>query len=314
MGFERRGGGDAGPTTTGDSESGRTPGRRTLTEGLPARRGGASDSEPAAAHKQGPSSPRALATIVAEHDRILHDIRSVEDVVVAGERGSKNVTSVTPATADHPASGPVADLRVETALAGPIADADRARREAEAHPDDTARLTAYDTAVAALRAAYLESPLYSTDDLSQRGGGAWARSSSRARVDPASSRGPDTVTRADITRWQNANGFVKFVVVQRPRFMALGEGSHIDIAGGPVVAAGLLYFDLHGSGDYPAVSELENVSGGFRPGPLRNETAVAMLTAAGFPHAAAARHDAASGAYDTSQIAPNGTPAHPTRR
>ena len=139
----------------------------------------------------------------------------------------------------------------------------------------------------------------STDDISVRGGAAWRRIEGCRELLSA-------VTPEQLRAWQDALGYVKFAVPVQPRpyRIVVGNRPHIEIAGGPVVAAGLLYF--HFGRGRPTVAELENTSGGFRPGPLRNATAADAIRAAGYTIEEHGQHDNPTGDYDRSIIAPGG--------
>lgn len=238
------------------------------------------------------------------HDQLLHDILQVEDGTAG--RPSKEVTAADAAA--HPERGPAADLRVSTALRAVLDDTQAARAAAEAATGTAsfaAAVGCYAAQVERLRGAYLESPLYSTDDLSVRGGAPWKKLPGQREL-------LAQVSVAQLKGWQKDLGYVKFAVptVPSPHRAVVGDMSHVELAQGPVVAAGLLLFRFHGS-DRPTVGELENVSGGFRPGPLRNATAAAAIRAAGYQIADGARHDVDTGSYDHSQIAPDGNPRTP---
>jgi hypothetical protein len=92
---------------------------------------------------------------------------------------------------------------------------------------------------------------------------------------------------SDLIGWQTVEPgqpWVKFAVPPpaagaAPR-MRVGSPAlaHVDVAGGEAISAGLLRFD---PADH-SVGEVENTSGGFRPGRLRNATAAGLLGAAGY--------------------------------
>ncbi len=162
---------------------------------------------------------------------------------------------------------------------------------------DPAQVSAYAAAVERLEAAYLASSLVSTDAWD---GAAWAPDDYR---DQLGNRGVDDKIRA----WQAASELscIKFAVVRAGDATVVRVGSmdaaHVEIAGGPALAAGLLRFDL--DGPRPVAAELENVSGGFRPGPLRNATARAAIIAAGYASAAGLDVYAnATGTYGSSHM------------
>jgi hypothetical protein len=78
---------------------------------------------------------------------------------------------------------------------------------------------------------------------------------------------------------------------------------HGDIAGGPALSAGLLRSEVKDG--KARVVLLENTSGGFRPGPLRNRVTLEALRAAGYLPTSQADltvHDNPSGGYDHSAL------------
>jgi hypothetical protein len=123
----------------------------------------------------------------------------------------------------------------------------------------------YEEAVDRLRWAYLGSLLYSTDvpDVA----GAWSASDQRDEL------GSDTFA-ARLTAWLGGaqTAILKFALVGSSFRVGVFALKHVDVAGGPALAAGLIQIDGNG-----AIHALENTSGGFRPGYLRNPTARADL-------------------------------------
>ena len=153
-------------------------------------------------------------------------------------------------------------------------------------------------AVAALEQRYLATPLDATDAAKQPG--PWSADDGRDQL------GSATVD-ARLRGWAaHPKGFVKFVLVAGPDgapVMRVGSADtrHVDIGGGPALTAGLLRVDV--SGQTVLVTALENTSGGYRPGPLRNALAVAALQAAGRAAPGMVVHDNPTGDYETSQLA-----------
>jgi hypothetical protein len=79
---------------------------------------------------------------------------------------------------------------------------------------------------------------------------------------------------------------------------------HVDLAGGPAIAVGILRFRF--DGPRPIVTEVENTSGGYRPGVPRLETALAALAELGYLPARRGDlivHQNPTGDYDRSMIA-----------
>jgi hypothetical protein len=179
-----------------------------------------------------------------------------------------------------------------------------AQRALPATPYREAEVRAYEEACARLEAAYLDSELESTDTPSQPG--AWARDAGRDVL------GSDTVD-AKLAAWQTFDPqrpFAKFAVVRGEsgalelRVGRLDVG-HVDIAGGTALGAGLLQSALENG--RTVVTVVENTSGGFRPGPLRNRTTRIALEAAGYLPAdpvALRVHDNPTGGYDGSVLIP----------
>jgi len=153
-------------------------------------------------------------------------------------------------------------------------------------------------AVAALEVRYLATPLDATDAAKQPG--PWSADDGRDQLGSAT-------VEARLRVWAaHPKGFVKFAVVAGPDgapVMRVGSADtrHVDIGGGPALTAGLLRVDV--SGATVLVTALENTSGGYRPGPLRNALAVAALQAAGRAAPGMVVHDNPTGDYETSQLA-----------
>jgi hypothetical protein len=149
----------------------------------------------------------------------------------------------------------------------------------------------YETAVAAFKAAYLASKMDSTDAPQQAG--AWAADDGR---DELGSRTVD----AKLAGWLDVNGeaILKFAVVDGNFRVGPLTTAHVDIAGGPAHAAGLIkiYCDLK-------IYALENTSGGYRPGWFRNETAVAAIPA-GYAGNGLEVFNNPTGNYDRSVLLP----------
>jgi len=92
--------------------------------------------------------------------------------------------------------------------------------------------------------------------------------------------GSDTV-RAKLETWATTLPYVKFVIpAGNPTEVYVGDPAlgHIDIANDNALAAGLLKLKT----DPLRVSEIENASGGYRPGPLRNALVLARMIDLGY--------------------------------
>jgi len=161
----------------------------------------------------------------------------------------------------------------------------------------------YEEACDQLERAYLESELESSDAPSRAG--PW-RSDERRDV-----LGSGSVD-AKLAAWQRfdaARPYVKFAVVRREGAgleVRVGrlDVSHVDIAGGRVLSAGLLQSTVKRG--KTLVVAVENTSGGYRPRPLRNRTTLAALAALGYLPSSAGEltvYDNPSGYYDHSRLA-----------
>lgn len=157
------------------------------------------------------------------------------------------------------------------------------------------------SAISRLERAYLESELDSTyppvEPLP------WSASDRRDQL------GSATVD-ARIRAWQppgHPGAFVKFAIPPgHPRVVRVGpwNARHVDIAGGPAIAAGVMRF--RDGGARPVVIALENTSSGLRPGAPRNRTAVDALVALGYAPANPddlAVYDNPTGEYERSLLA-----------
>jgi hypothetical protein len=178
---------------------------------------------------------------------------------------------------------------------------DEAARLVPAAPLDEAKVRAYEQACAALEAAYLESLLESTDPASKPL--PWMSDEGRDVL------GSPTVD-AKLAAWQAFDAehpFAKFAVVRVDGVLQLRVGrldvGHVDIAGAPALSAGLLRSEVQGGRTVIVV--VENTSGGFRPGPLRNRTTLGAIEAVGYlpsDRAALTVHDNPSGGYADSVL------------
>lgn len=160
---------------------------------------------------------------------------------------------------------------------------------------------------------YLATPLHGSDDAEGRiAPEVWAKAGNSAGIVLTESA-PSNKT---IDEWQSSTGFVKYAVTT-DGVMRVGPPTlpHQVIAGRqqtgkiwvpkPVLAAGVLHFHTEGDGSR-SVDGVENTSGGFRPGPLRNNTALQALKAAGELPADPSTvdvHQNPTGDYDTSSLA-----------
>jgi hypothetical protein len=132
---------------------------------------------------------------------------------------------------------------------------------------------AFEAAVRAYQDAYERTYLVSTDAPVDKKA-AWAPTKQRDRL------GSDTV-RDKLKTWATTLPFVKFVIpAGQPTAVYVGDPDlgHIDIANDNALAAGLLKFQP----GTLRVSEVENASGGYRPGPLRNALVLARLIDLGY--------------------------------
>jgi hypothetical protein len=139
----------------------------------------------------------------------------------------------------------------------------------------------YVAAVQQLLHDYLNTPLQGTDELETAD---WALGEQHARA-------YSEVSDADLRAWQADAGFIKFAVCagggMRVAPARVGDASipHMSIAGRqadatgaliprPVISAGVLNVSFPNGQRH---IELENTSGGYRPGALRNDNALAAM-------------------------------------
>jgi len=155
-------------------------------------------------------------------------------------------------------------------------DAKAASVKAMAGTDVKAQATAagaFEVAVRAYQDAYEHTYLVSTDAPIDKKA-TWGPTKQRDRL------GSDTV-RAKLETWATTLPFVKFVIpAGNPTEVYVGDPAlgHIAIANDNALAAGLLKLKT----DPLRVSEIENASGGYRPGPLRNALVLARMIDLGY--------------------------------
>ncbi len=178
---------------------------------------------------------------------------------------------------DAPRNGKVKTMLVSDQLRTSM---DLVERNAPTAPYQEPNVSKYEAACLALEAAYLGTELESTDPASKTG--AWTSDEGRDVL------GSDTVD-AKLAAWQSRDPlrpFAKFAVVSASDGKGLAvrvgalDTAHVDIAGGAALSAGLLQSSvIHGK---TRVVVVENTSGGYRPGPLRNRITREALEAAGY--------------------------------
>jgi hypothetical protein len=254
------------------------PSLQTLREDLPAVSAQSACPTLDAVAADQCASPEALEERYDAADRQLSQIE-------AGIRAEDD-----PAGRTHPKT-----VTVAAQVAGPRASAQAAwltAMSAIGTDQEETAIAAFEVAVACLYQAYLASDLESTDDPFT---GIWQADDHRAVL------AHDAGVEALVAGWQGANGFVKFAIPSdHPDQIRVGDPgrySHAEIAGGTAISAGLLVFLPRSP---LAVGELENTSGGFRPGPLRNATAMSLLESEGFE--VIREHPNPDGSYDHSDI------------
>ena len=132
---------------------------------------------------------------------------------------------------------------------------------------------AFEAAVRAYQDAYERTYLVSTD----------APIDKKAKWEPTKQRdrlGSKTV-QEKLETWAKTPAYVKFVIpAGNPTEVYVGDPAlgHIDIANDNALAAGLLKLKT----EPLRVSEIENASGGYRPGPLRNALVLARMIDLGY--------------------------------
>ncbi|HMG54016.1 MAG TPA: DUF4157 domain-containing protein [Kofleriaceae bacterium] len=132
---------------------------------------------------------------------------------------------------------------------------------------------ALEVAVRAYQDAYERTYLVSTDKAIDK----------KAKWEPTKQRDRlgSTTVQERLETWANTLPYVKFVVpAGNPTEVYVGDPAlgHIDIANDNALAAGLLKIKT----DPLRVSEIENASGGYRPGPLRNALVLARMIELGY--------------------------------
>lgn len=157
---------------------------------------------------------------------------------------------------------------------------------------------AFEAAVRAYQDAYERRYLVSTDAPIKKA--TWGPTKQRDRL------GNKTVQER-LETWAKTLAYVKFVIpAGQPDEVYVGDPAlrHIDIANDNALAAGLLRLK---AGPL-RVSEIENASGGYRPGPLRNAQVLARMIDHGYVqddlHGTQVDHRP-DGSYDGSKIAPH---------
>ncbi len=182
----------------------------------------------------------------------------------------------------------------------PALDAARTARAAARR--DPGRAAALASAVATLEQRYLASELDSTYAPEQPG--PWSPDATRDVF------GSPTAA-ARMRAWQPPDAptaFIKFAIPPpapgQPLELRIGHfrTRHVDIAGGPALAAGVLRVRFGPAG--PRVLALENASSGLRPGRLRLRVAVDLLRAHGWATPDLTVHVSPTGDYDRSHLAP----------
>lgn len=157
-----------------------------------------------------------------------------------------------------------------------------------------ATVSAFERAVAALEAAYLSTYLVSTDGPNPTT--AWVEPADHSMLNLTAANGHDQVR--SLMSMNGGGHYLKFAIpAAHPDQLHAGTAAHAhqDIAGGNAMTAGV--FTLTADDQ---IAQLENTSGGFRPGPLRNQLAAALFTSLGFTIATTLAND--TGGYGHSAI------------
>jgi hypothetical protein len=133
--------------------------------------------------------------------------------------------------------------------------------------------SAFEVAVRAYQDAYERTYLVSTDKAIDKKA-KWEETSQRDRLGSAT-------VKKKLETWATKLPYVKFVIpAGHPTDVYVGDPAlgHIAIANDNALAAGLLKLKT----DPLRVSEIENASGGYRPGPLRNALVLARMIDLGY--------------------------------
>lgn len=284
-------GGGTGGATLADA----TPaiGKRTLVEAAPTgapvvqRKPAASDADRVAdlvnrgaATDPASTAPRpfpapAGARPQQRHDAAAARLELIETSIAAEDSTRGRSTGQTKDDA-QPGRATVAHQLVAGGTRTAALEAKATSQQALDSKDPKAEDTAagqFEAAVRAYQDAYERTYLVSTDKPVDKKA-VWKETAQRDRL------GSKTV-KAKLERWAKELPYVKFVIpAGQPAQVYVGSPDlgHIDIANDNALAAGLLELKT----DPLRVSEVENASGGYRPGPLRNALVLARMIDLGY--------------------------------
>jgi hypothetical protein len=257
-----------------------TPGKQTRAESVPQRtQAQQADREADLVNRGSAVDPRGTgpqqfpagssATPQQRHDAAEARLQLIDSSVAAEDtprRGGQ--------TKDDTVAGrnTVAAQLAATGTRRAAVDACAASEAALTGTGAATAVAAFEAAVRAYQDAYERTYLVSTDaavDPSQR----WEPTDWRDRLSNSSAR-------EKLIGWAS-QPYVKFVVpVSRPNdvYVGIEPHGHIDIANDNALTAGIMKIRTNPL----RVSELENSSGGYRPGPLRNAIVLSRLIDLGF--------------------------------
>ncbi|HET9620203.1 MAG TPA: DUF4157 domain-containing protein, partial [Kofleriaceae bacterium] len=239
-------------------------------------RGAAADPAIATAPKGFPAPPGSPSR--ARHAAAAARLALIE-ASIAGEDATAGRSAGQPKDDAQPGRETVAHQLAAGATRQAALDAQARSAKAVAGANAKAAqdaAAAFEAAVRAYQDAYQHTYLVSTD-APVRKDVAWEPTDRRDRLGSPTAK-------AKLEAWAASLPFVKFVIpASRPTEVYVGHPDlgHVEIANDTALTAGLLRLALHPL----RVSEIENASGGFRPGPLRNALVLARMIDLGFVQA-----------------------------
>jgi len=210
------------------------------------------------------------------HDAAVARLQLIESSIAAEDGTPADRTKVQTKDDAQPGRQTVSHQLAAGGTRQAALDARTASAKAVAGKDPKAAAAAagvFEAAVRAYQDAYERTYLVSTDNAIDKKV-TWEATDKRDRL------GSKTVQER-LETWAKTLPYVKFVIpAGHPTEVYVGDPGlgHIDIANDNALAAGLLKLKT----DPLRVSEIENASGGYRPGPLRNALVLARMIDLGY--------------------------------
>jgi hypothetical protein len=210
------------------------------------------------------------------HDAAAARLQLIETSIAAEDGAPADRTAVQTKDDARPGRETVGHQLIAGGTRKAALDAKATSARAQAGKDAKAAAdgaTAFEAAVRAYQDAYERTYLVSTDKPVDKKA-TWGETPKRDRL------GSSTVQKK-LEGWAKTLPYVKFVIpASKPTEVYVGDPSlgHIDIANDNALAAGLLKLKT----DPLRVGEVENASGGYRPGPLRNALVLARMIDLGY--------------------------------